>query len=70
MNKEIIEAKKALATEQDQELCEMLKIDIKANEIELEKAENELKLTLIPKDINDDKNVIIEIRGAVGGDEA
>ncbi|WP_339047774.1 peptide chain release factor 1 [Spiroplasma endosymbiont of Colias croceus] len=70
INKEIIEAKKALATEQDQELCEMLKTDIKANEIELEKAENELKLTLIPKDINDDKNVIIEIRGAVGGDEA
>lgn len=68
--KEIFEAKKALATEQDIELLDMLKIDIKENENQLAIAENDLKLTLIPKDINDDKNVIIEIRGAVGGDEA
>lgn len=70
INNEIIEAKKALVNEQDQELYEMFKLDIKTNEIALIKAENKLRLTLIPKDINDDKNVIIEIRGAVGGDEA
>lgn len=70
ISKEIVEAKKALATEQDNELVDMLKIDIKDNENQLETAENDLKITLLPKDINDDKNVIIEIRGAVGGDEA
>lgn len=68
--KEISEAKRALASEQDSELLDMLKMDIKENESQLAIVENDLKLTLIPKDINDDKNVIIEIRGAVGGDEA
>jgi len=66
----ISEAKKLLATEQDQEFIDMLKTEIKNNENELEIVATNLKLTLIPKDINDDKNVIIEIRGAVGGDEA
>ena len=70
INQAIMEAKKTLATEQDQEFCEMLKVEIKSNEELLEQAETTLKLTLIPKDVNDDKNVIIEIRGAVGGDEA
>lgn len=59
-----------LDEESDDELREMAKEELnssKAREIELEQ---ELKILLLPKDPNDDKNVIVEIRGGAGGDEA
>src|SRR2546427_6709237 len=40
------------------------------NEVAIERLENELKLLLLPRDPNDEKNVIVEIRGAEGGEEA
>lgn len=70
IDQEIKEAKEMLNQKEYEELFEKLKTEIKSNENKLNEAATLLKLTLIPKDPNDDKNVIIEIRGAVGGDEA
>lgn len=54
----------------DPELGEMAKDDLTNLEQEKENLEKELEVLLIPKDPNDSKNVVIEIRGAAGGDEA
>ncbi len=54
----------------DPELGEMAKEDLKRLEADKEKLEQELEILLIPKDPNDKKNVVMEIRGAAGGDEA
>ena len=54
----------------DSELGEMAKEELKGLESEKESLEKELEVLLIPKDPNDSKNVIMEIRGAAGGDEA
>ena len=59
-----------LRTESDAELIEMAKAEIQNIEENMPKLEEELKILLLPKDPNDDKNVIVEIRGAAGGDEA
>lgn len=66
----LVEEKQYLESEKDLELLEMIKSEIKANEQKLTEAEEKLQLILIPKDSNDNKNVILEIRGAVGGEEA
>lgn len=54
----------------DKEEVEMLKEESSALKTELPEMEEELKILLIPKDPNDDKDVIVEIRAAAGGDEA
>ena len=54
----------------DPELGEMAKEELKDLESEKEKLDGELEVLLIPKDPNDGKNVVMEIRGAAGGDEA
>lgn len=54
----------------DEELKQMAKEDLSENRNKLETLQNELKILLLPKDPNDDKNVIMEIRGGAGGDEA
>ena len=54
----------------DAELKEIAKEELKTLEIEKEKMYKELEILLLPKDENDEKNVIMEIRGAAGGDEA
>ena len=54
----------------DPELGDMAKEELRELESEKEKLDGELEVLLIPKDPNDDKNVVIEIRGAAGGDEA
>ena len=54
----------------DPELGEMAKEELKLLEEEKASLDQELEILLIPKDPNDDKNVVIEIRGAAGGDEA
>ncbi len=69
-NKEIIEAKQILKTEKDDDLIEMAKFEIKELEPILTRLSNSLEVLLLPQDPNDDKNVIVEIRGATGGDEA
>ena len=54
----------------DPEIGEMAKEELKSLEEEKAALDKELEILLIPKDPNDDKNVVIEIRGAAGGDEA
>ncbi len=66
----IEESKEMLKETDDQEMIEMLKEEISESESMLPKLEEDLKILIIPKDPNDDKNVIMEIRGAAGGDEA
>jgi len=60
---------KELASGSD-ELAELAKMEVSSTEAQLEKLEEELFLMLAPKDPNDDKNVIVEIRAGAGGDEA
>ena len=63
----IEEAKKMMS---DPELKELAEEELNSSIVKKEKLERELELMLIPKDPNDDKNIIMEIRGAAGGDEA
>ncbi|MHC1727866.1 MAG: peptide chain release factor 1 [Syntrophobacteraceae bacterium] len=56
--------------EEDSEMREMIREEITDLKSRLDTAENEIKLMLAPKDPNDDKNVILEIRAGTGGDEA
>src|SRR5699024_7084482 len=66
----IEESKEMLKETDDQEMIDMLKEEIAEAESMLPKLEDDLKILIIPKDPNDEKNVIMEIRGAAGGDEA
>lgn len=59
-----------LEEESDEELREMAKEELTDSKAALEQIEKELTILLLPKDPNDDKNVIVEIRGGAGGDEA
>ena len=59
-----------LRDESDEELAEMAREELAALQSRRESAETALKLALVPKDPNDDKNVIVEIRAGTGGDEA
>ena len=63
-NKDIIH------NEKDEEMREMAKEELSELEAKLPTIEQELKLLLLPKDPNDDRNVILEIRAGAGGDEA
>lgn len=54
----------------DADMRDMVKEEISELTDETERLEDELKILLIPKDPNDDKNVIVEVRGAAGGEEA
>jgi len=64
------QAKEVLQKEKDEELREMAKMEIDELEPRLQKIDTEIKELLIPKDPNDDKNVMLEIRAGTGGDEA
>ena len=66
----IAESKQILEEESDEDLRELAKMELSESEALLEEYENELKILLVPKDPNDEKNVIIEVRGGAGGDEA
>jgi peptide chain release factor 1 len=63
-------AAKEMLPDADGEDREMLRAEIDTAEADIARLEDELKLLLLPKDQNDGKNVIIEIRGAEGGEEA
>ena len=54
----------------DEELKELAKMELSEGEEKTEQLEEELKILLLPKDPNDDRNVILEIRAGTGGDEA
>jgi peptide chain release factor 1 len=64
------QAKDVLSKEKDSELREMAKMEIDELEPKIEQLDTDLKELLIPKDPNDDKNVLLEIRAGTGGDEA
>ena len=63
-------AKEVLETEKDEEFRDMAKMELDELEPKEEELHEELKFMLIPKDPNDSKNVILEIRAGTGGDEA
>ena len=56
--------------ENDEEMRELAKEELNECKQTVEQCEQELKILMLPKDPNDDKNVIVEIRGGAGGDEA
>src|SRR5690625_2380247 len=67
---ELDDAKQMLEDDLDDEMLEMVKAEINELTDRNEQLKEKIKLLLIPKDPNDDKNVIVEIRAAAGGDEA
>ncbi len=62
--------KQMIAEEKDEELRDMAREELSAAESQIEEVEQKLKISLLPKDPNDDKNIILEIRAGAGGDEA
>ncbi len=68
--KAIDEAKEMLQDNPEKDFEEMLLSEIDENNEKISVIEEELKILLLPKDPNDEKNVIVEIRGGTGGDEA
>ena len=59
-----------LEEESDEEMRELAKEELNDNKKRVEELEQELKILLLPKDPNDEKNVIVEIRAGAGGEEA
>ncbi len=70
ISEEIEDALEMLKDKLDDDFREMVKEELSENKGRIEVVKNELTILLIPKDPNDDKNVIVEIRGGAGGDEA
>ncbi len=67
---QIAEAEMIIESETDKELVELAKSELQESREQQEKIEQELKVLLIPKDPEDEKNAIVEIRAGTGGDEA
>jgi len=70
VNDELAENKKMLQEEDDPELLELVNKDIEELKEKAGDIENDIKLLLLPKDPNDEKNILLEIRAGTGGDEA
>ena len=70
MKQELEDSKEIFEMEDDEELREMAREEIKELEAGIEKSQEELKILLLPKDPNDEKNVILEVRAGTGGDES
>lgn len=70
LKEQLVENKNLLYTERDEEFREIIKSEISILEERIPELESELKSLLIPKDPNDSKDIILEIRGGTGGDEA
>jgi peptide chain release factor 1 len=66
----LADAKELLEMESDEEMRDLAKMEINELEDFIEKQEEELRILLLPKDPNDEKNVILEVRAGTGGDEA
>ena len=69
-NQDIEDSLAMLEEESDPDMKEMLKEELNTAKKRVQELERELKILLLPKDPNDDKNVIVEIRAGAGGDEA
>lgn len=70
LQQDIIDNKDIIHNEKDEEMREMAKEELTELEASLPAIEQELKLLLLPKDPNDDRNILLEIRAGAGGDEA
>ena len=70
INEILVENKEMLDVEDDEEMREMLKEEIKDIEKKIPDFEEKLKIALLPKDPNDEKNIIVEVRAWTGWDEA
>jgi len=70
LSEAVEEAKELLNESSDEDLRQLAKDELKEGQVALDAIAEELKVLLLPKDPNDDKNVIVEIRGGAGGDEA
>ncbi|CAN5420255.1 peptide chain release factor 1 [soil metagenome] len=70
MKEELTGANEILASSNDDEMRELAELEIVELEENVQKGEEDLKFLLVPKDPNDEKNVILEIRAGTGGDEA
>ena len=66
----IVDSKEMLGEKLEEEMIELVKLELAEAQENIEVVEKELKLLLLPRDPNDEKNVIVEIRGGAGGDEA
>ena len=66
----IEEAKQMMYEEKDEEMKSFLKAEIESNEAKLPEYEQKMKVLLLPRDPMDDKDIMLEIRGGAGGDEA
>ncbi|MDD3412882.1 MAG: peptide chain release factor 1 [Lachnospiraceae bacterium] len=69
-NQNVEDSVSMLEEEHDEEMREMLKEELNTSKKRIEELEQELKVLLLPKDPNDDKDVIVEIRAGAGGDES
>ena len=67
---ELVENNRMMQEESDPELLELVRTDIQELQEKSESLDKEIKLLLLPKDPNDDKNILLEIRAGTGGDEA
>ncbi|MDG2147792.1 MAG: peptide chain release factor 1 [Flavobacteriaceae bacterium] len=70
LNMNIKEAEDLIKNEEDKEMLEMARLQLEESKIKFDSLEQEIKLLLIPKDPEDSKNVVFEIRAGTGGDEA
>ena len=70
LNMNVKEAEDLIKQEEDEEMLEMAKLQLEESKTKLESLEQEIKLLLIPRDPEDSKNVVFEIRAGTGGDEA
>ncbi len=66
----IAEAKEMLHSENDEEMKSLIKAEIEENEAKIPEYEERMKILLLPRDPMDDKDIMLEIRGGAGGDEA
>lgn len=70
LSQEIAETKELLKSETDEEMIEFVKGELTELEPGLDQIEQDLRMLLIPKDPNDEKNILLEIRAGTGGEEA
>ena len=70
VNKDLVESEELLKLESDPEMRSMINENILECKNRLNELDEEIKILLLPKDDNDEKNIIMEIRGGAGGDEA
>jgi len=70
LNESLVENKEMLKVEKDPEMIDLLKMEIEESSEKIPEMEEALKIALLPKDPNDDKNIMVEVRAGTGWDEA